>query len=108
MQTLHFLDEQTLSGSKKTVYVLLKLLKYCTGSPAKSYELKYAVFHRLLNLDPDIIGLWNAIREVMKYRTIRGKFDLVHEDLKKEGIARVEVLDEGFCFVRITEGKILV
>merc|ERR1719447_1156045 len=42
-QTLLFMSDQTLRERKLEVYVLLKILKYCTGSSARSYQCKFAM-----------------------------------------------------------------
>ena len=41
-----------------------------------------------------------AIKEIIHYHTIRGKFSSVHSDLEAEGITRVEVGEEGLHFFR--------
>ena len=45
-----------------------------------------------------------AIRKVLEYKTIRDKFSSIHPDLAEMGFSGVEVTDEGFRFVRNTEG----
>ena len=82
-------------------YVLLKILKYCTGSPARSYQLKYVVGQVFLNKSIDStedLGL--ALKMIIHHKTIRGKFSSVHPDLAAEGITRVEVGEEGLHFIR--------
>ena len=37
------MNDQTLSGNKLKAYVVIKILKYCTGSSARSNQCKYAV-----------------------------------------------------------------
>ena len=46
--------------------------------------------------------LGSLIKEVIHYFTIRGKFSSVHPELRHEGIVRVEVREEGLCFVKGT------
>ena len=41
-----------------------------------------------------------AIKEIIHYDTIRGKFSSVHPDLVAEGITRVEVGEEGLHFIK--------
>ena len=41
-----------------------------------------------------------AIKEIIQFKTIRGKFSSVHPDLAAEGIARVEVGEKGLHFIR--------
>ena len=90
------------------VYVQMKILKTCTASKMTSYKCKYAVDYHLLNVDADKMVLGEAIRKVMSYYTIRGKFTSVHKELQeKEGITRVEVLDEGFKFHRSAVRKLV-
>ena len=81
-------------------YVLLKILKYCTDSPARSYQMKFAVDRVFANKSIDSTkDLEKAIEEIIHYDTIRGKFSSVHPDLAAEGITRVEVGEEGLHFV---------
>ena len=44
-----------------------------------------------------------AIKEIIHYHTIRGKFSSVHPDLAAEGITRVEVGEKGLHFFTTTE-----
>ena len=44
--------------------------------------------------------LGKAIKEIIHYNTIRGKFASVHPDLAAEGITRVDVGEEGLQFTR--------
>ena len=75
------MDKVTLQGTKRQVYALLKVLKYCTGSPTKSYECKFAL-HLALQKEPKSDKIGEAICEVINNRIIRGKFNSVHKDLK--------------------------
>ena len=85
-------------------YVLVKILKYCTGSSAKSYQCKFAV-DQVFNIKSieRMEELGAAIKEIIQYKTIRGKFSSVHPDLAAEGITRVEVGEEGLHFIRNNE-----
>lgn len=84
-------------------YVILKILKYCTDSPARSYRMKFAVDQVFFNRNIDSTEhLGAAINEVVHHYTIRGKFLSVHPDLAAEGITRVEVGEEGLHFIRST------
>ena len=94
------MDDATLEGRKMDAYVLLKILKYCTGSPARSYQMKYAINDVLGNKSIDSTeDLASAIKEIIHYKTIRGMFSSVHPDLAAEGITRVEVGEEGPHFI---------
>ena len=81
-------------------YALLKILKYCTDSPARSYQMKFAMDRVFLNKRIDSTkDLGTALKEIIHYDTIRGKFSSVHPDLAAEGITRVEVGEEGLHFL---------
>ena len=98
------MDDKVLSGKKLEAYVILKILKYCTDSSARSYQCKFAVQQVFTNKDIESIEeLGAAIKEIIQYRTIRGKFSSIHPDLIKEGISRVEVEEEGLLFIRDKE-----
>ena len=73
------------------MYVLIKILKFCTGSSAKSYQCKFAINDVLKNRILAAGELGKCIKEVIHYCTLRGKFSSVHPELKKEGIKGVEV-----------------
>ena len=91
----------TLKGRKMDAYVLLKILKYCTDSPARSYQMKFAVDRVFLNKTIDNTNdLGRAIKEIIHFKAIRGKSSSVHPDLAAEGITRVEVGEEGLHFIR--------
>ena len=94
-----FLRKETLSGSKLEVYVLLKLLKTLTKAPVTSYKIKWAVNHMLRNTKVDEANIGQAIREAMKYWSIRDKFIGIHPRLQELGYIRIEVTDTGFTFV---------
>lgn len=99
-QGLLFLTEDTLRGSKQSVYVIMKIIKLCTDSTASSYQIKFAVDERLMNMDPDKIGMGVAIRRVMEYVSIKKKFVSVHPALAMLGVTGVEVMEHGLCFLR--------
>ena len=86
------------------MYVILKILKYCTGSSARSYQCKYAVNDAFKNKSIESMEeLGAAIKKIIQHKNIRGKFSSVHPDLAAEGITRVEVGEEGLHFIRITD-----
>ena len=83
------------------MYVLIKILKYCTGSSPKSYQCKFGISEVLRNRDvSDVEDLGDVIQEVIHYYTLRGKFSSIHPELRREGIIRVEVGKEGLHFIR--------
>ena len=93
------MDEWTLQGKKKEVYALLKILKYAMDSDVKSYDAKYSVEMIFQNKEPsDIHG--NALEEVLKHKNVRGHFNdsNVHPDLKKQGVTKIVLKDNGIDF----------
>ena len=109
LQTLLFLNEHTLEGRKLEVYVILKILRYCTGSSARSYQCKYALYYTFTNKSlGNMEEVGAALKEIIQYKTIRGKFSSVHPDLAAEGITRVEVGEEGLHFITTETGSIFM
>ena len=103
-QTLLFMDDQTLKAKKLDAYVLVKILKYCTGSSARSYQCKFAVDRVFINKSIESMEeVGAAIKEIIQYKTIRGKFSSVHPDLATEGITSVVVGEKGLHFSRTPE-----
>ena len=92
------MDSQTLQGTKRQVYALIKVLKFCTGSGAKSYECKFAVYMTLPFREPTSDKIGEALREVINFANIRGKFDSIHPDLKNIGVTKIEIGDNGLKF----------
>ena len=80
--------------------MLIKILKFCTGSSAKSYQCKFGLDNVLGNRVVTVDELGKAIKDVIHYRTLRGKFSSVHPELRREGIVRVDVGEKGLHFVR--------
>ena len=90
------------------MYVLIKIIKYCTGSSARSYQCKYAVKDAFKNKSIESMEeVGAAIKEIIHLYTIRGKFSSVHPDLAAEGITKVEVGEEGLHFITTNEPGIL-
>ena len=95
------MNDETLKGKKLDAYVLLKIIKYCTGSSARSYMCKFAMAQTFTNKSIESIEkLGAAIREIIQFNRIRGMFSSIHPDMAAEGIAGVEVGDEGLFFIR--------
>ena len=79
--------------------MLIKILKFCTGSSAKSYQCKFGINSVLQNQALAAEELGKAIQEVIHFKTLRGKFFSVHPELRREGIVRVDVGEKGLHFV---------
>ena len=91
-----------MAGSKKWIYVILKILKLVTDPDPKilSYYLKFAVNQALLNMTPTDDQIGECIKKVLQYHTMRERFEnRVHEELAEIGLKRVEVTDEGLYFI---------
>ena len=94
------MNDNTLMGRKLEAYVILKILKYCTGSSAKRYQCKFAVDRTLNNKRIETMDeLGGAIQEVIYFKTLRGKFSSIQPDLLAEDIAGVEVAEKGLYFI---------
>lgn len=98
-QSILFLNEKTLRNRKRDIYVLSKMLKWLTGSSAKSYQVKYALWVEINNrLDINEEEMGAVLGQVINNKAIRGKFGSVHPDLRAQGVTRVEVGDQGIIF----------
>ena len=94
------MDQNTLRGTRKDVYVLMKVVKYITGSSAKSFELKWIVDTIFsMNKAPARDKIGQALQAVMRHKTVRGKFGGVHQDLKNLGVTAVVVGENEVEFV---------
>ena len=63
-------------------------------------QCKFAIERAFLNrFISTMEEIGAAIREIIQFYTIRGKFSSVHPDLAAEGITRVMVEDTGLQFV---------
>ena len=80
--------------------MLIKILKFCTGSSAKSYQCKFGISEVLSDVTSEDLG--KAIQDVIHYHTLRGKFSSVHPELRREGIVRVDVGENELHFIRDT------
>ena len=72
-----------------------------------SVQCKYGVNLMLYKTDPDHTGLGEAIRRVLTYDKLKGKFSSVNAALELSGVVRVEVVEDGFLFVGKSSGLCL-
>ena len=84
------------------MYVLIKILKFCTGSSTKSYQCKFAIREVLRRRPVAMEEMGAVIKEVIHYYTLREKFSSIHPELWREDLIKVEVGKEGFNFIRDT------
>ena len=94
-----FLNENTLSGNKLLVYIILKILKKCTDAKIQSFQLKFAVHTALSNARYQTENIGESLHRVLRYRTIRGKFSGVEKSLADLGVKKVQVTYSGLHFV---------
>ena len=89
----------TLSGNKLLVYIIMKILKKCTNAKLQSFKIKFAVFNALANARYETEDIGTSLERVLRYWTVRDKFNGVEETLAKTGVKKVEVTPEGLLFV---------
>ena len=89
----------TLSGNKLFTYVISKILKQCTDAQFSSFELKYAVHNCLRNVRYETEDVGTNLQRLLNYATLRGGFDGIDENLKKIGVQRIEVKEDGLLFM---------
>ena len=66
--------------------------------------MKYAVDRSLDSKKHETADVGESLARVMKYWSVRGKFDGVHPDLQNIGVQRIEVNRDGLVFVGDIEG----
>ena len=89
----------TLSGNKADVYKMLKIMKLCCKADIESFKMKYAMDRCLSDYKYEKADIGSSLERVLRYWTLRGKFDGIHPDLKEIGVKRVEVANDGLVFV---------
>ena len=95
-----FLDRHSLAGNKKSVYIIMKVLKKCADANLTSYQMKFAVHNALSSKKFEKEDIKSSLDHVLKYRTIRNKFNgRVDEALKTVGVKEIILQDEGVLFV---------
>ena len=88
----------TLSGNKLLVYVIMKILKKCTDAKLQSFKIKFAVFNALAHSRYETGDIGTSLERVLRYLTLRGKFDGVHPELAKIGVKKIKVEKNGLTF----------
>ena len=80
-----------MSGNKKNVYILLKILKLLRSGSVTSFTLKYAVDRGLEEVRYETAALGPSLERVLRYFTIRGKVDGVHKELQEMGVKEIKI-----------------
>ena len=94
-----FLNENTFSGNKIIVYVLLKILNKCSAANLSSFQLKFAVHSALSSPNYETAETGTSLKRVLRYWSMRSKFNGVHSSLEDIGVTEVKVEDDGLLFV---------
>ena len=100
-----------MSGNKKNVYVLLKIIKLIRNGSVTSFTLKYAIDRGLEDVVYETAALGPSLERVLRYFTLRGKLDGVHDDLANIGVKGIIIYYEEeeleFVFDEGKTGKIM-
>ena len=88
----------TLSGNKAHVYKMLKIMKLCCKADIESFKMKYAMDMCLQDRKYEGANIGSSLERVLRYWTLRGKFDGVHPELAKIGVKRIKVDRDGLLF----------
>ena len=67
-----FMTRDTLAGTRRTLYILLKILRKITDSSVKNYQMKVAVATVFKNRYPVKGRIGEAVLEMMRHQHIRG------------------------------------
>ena len=97
------MDQQTLQGKRKQVYILMKILKKVTGADITSYLIKWAIQESLMYVRPRDISLESALKMVLEHRALSGKFSGVATAFKDRGVKEIDILQNGLRFVGFSE-----
>ena len=95
-----FLSVETLRGNKRDVYLILKILKLCTGAEVTSFKMKFAVERALWDDKKGDKPLVTSLQRVLRYWTLKERFSEVHPELRNVGVKRVEVTEKGLLFIK--------
>ena len=79
---------------------MLKIMKLCCKADIESFKMKYAMDRCLAEWKYEEEDIGSSLERVLRYWTLRGKFDGVHPDLAKIGVKRIQVEKDGLTFVR--------
>ena len=88
-----------MSGNKKSVYIMMKILKKCTDAKLQSFKMKFAVHNALSHVRYETEDIGVSLERVMRFWTVRDMFNGVHKSLAEIGVKRVEVKEDGLLFV---------
>ena len=78
---------------------MLKIMKLCCKADIESFKMKYAMDRCLSDSKYEKADIGSSLERVLRYWTLRGKFDGVHPELEEIGVKRIEVARDGLVFV---------
>ena len=101
-----FISEESLTGTRKKVYIALKILKEATGAKITSYRLKASVV-KVFPRQPSRSNLGKSVSKVLNHHTsysgrIGDLFGSININLREKGYAGIDLdgLDDGFVRLR--------
>ena len=77
----------------------MKILKKCTDAKIQSFKMKFAVHNALAHKRYETEDIGSSLERVLRYWTVRDKFNGVEETLAKIGVKNIEVQKDGLLFV---------
>ena len=80
---------------------MLKIMKLFSKAEIESFKMKYAMDRCLDGYKYEEADIGSSLERVLRYWTLRGKFDRVHPDLAKIGVKKIQVGKDGLVFVGI-------
>ena len=108
-----------MSGNKRLVYVMMKILKKCYEDVNITsfkvdilsnlitlaiflFQMKFAVDRSLEGRRYETDPIGPSLQRVLRYWTVRNKFEeaRIHPDLRNIGVTRIRVQEEGLLFER--------
>ena len=95
----------TLPHQTHLYFLRQRWLQTYTGSSLQSYQCKFGIRNVFDNQVVAAEELGKAIQDVIHHKRLRGKFSSVHPELRREGIFRVEVGENGFQIIRDSGGQ---
>ena len=77
---------------------MLKIMKLCSKADIESFKMKYAMDRCLEGEKYEEEDIGSSLERVLRYWTLRGKFDGVHPELAYIGVKRIKVDKDGLIF----------
>ena len=88
---MHRSKSNIIPGNIFWYFTSLKLTGFC-------FKMKYALDRSLDGKKYETMDIGTSLERVMRYWTVRDKFNGVHPDLREIGVTRVSVSQQGLVF----------